>query len=156
MTLYLVRHAKAGDRREWKGNDRLRPLSRRGQLQAEGLIELFADAHIDRLLSSPYVRCLETLVPLAGERMVAIEPVEALMEGASLEGALALVAKHAHHNVVMSTHGDVMPMLLEHYEDNGVPFDAALRWPKGCTWVLETDNTGEVKSGKYLPPPSDA
>ena len=43
MTIYLVRHAKAGDRASWPGDDFLRPLSRRGQIQAEALVEQFAD-----------------------------------------------------------------------------------------------------------------
>ena len=37
MTAYLVRHANAGDRAEWKGPDRLRPLTTLGQRQAEEL-----------------------------------------------------------------------------------------------------------------------
>ena len=68
MKLYLVRHAKAGERGAWPGDDRLRPLSRRGQLQSEGLIAVFDDRKVERILSSSYVRCLETMVPLA--RMV--------------------------------------------------------------------------------------
>jgi len=155
VTLYLVRHAKAGNRSEWTRDDRLRPLSRRGQRQSDGLLDLLADANIDRLLSSPYVRCMETLVPLAGMRGLAIEPIDALTEGATLDGALALVRKHAHHDAVMCMHGDVMPMLLEYYEDRGVPFDSAPTWPKGCTWVLDVDTTGEIAAARYLPPPPD-
>ncbi len=68
MTIYLLRHAKAGERNVWEGDDLLRPLSGRGHLQARGLLEVLADAQFDRLLSSPYVRCMETVVPLSGER----------------------------------------------------------------------------------------
>ena len=38
MRLLVVRHASAGDRSRWKGDDRLRPLDRRGRRQAEGLV----------------------------------------------------------------------------------------------------------------------
>ena len=68
MTIYLVRHAKAGERGVWEGDDQLRPLSGRGHLQARGLLDVLADAQFDRLLSSPYVRCMETVVPLSGAR----------------------------------------------------------------------------------------
>jgi len=155
VTLYLVRHAKAGDRGSWPYDDMLRPLSRRGQHQARGLAAVLRDVHLDRVLSSPYVRCVETVVPLASPRRLAVEPVDALAEGAALDDALALARKHAHHDAVMCTHGDVMPMLLEHYEHRGVAFDGGLTWPKGCTWVLDTDTTGEIVSGRYLPPPPD-
>ena len=37
LMLYLVRHAKAGSRHDFHGNDRLRPLSKAGHRQAEAL-----------------------------------------------------------------------------------------------------------------------
>ena len=155
MTIYLVRHAKAGERNVWEGDDQLRPLSGRGHLQARGLLDVFADAQFDRLLSSPYVRCMETVVPLSGERGVAIEPVDALAEGATLHEALALVGKHAAHGAMFCTHGDVIPMLLAHYAQQGIDIDTTPQWPKGSTWALETDATGEVVGISYIPPPPD-
>ena len=155
MTIYLVRHAKAGERGVWEGDDQLRPLSGRGRLQARGLLEVLEDAHFDRLLSSPYVRCMETVVPLSGERGVAIEPVDALAEGATLDEALALARKHAAGGAVFCTHGDIIPMLLEHYANHGVDIGTTPQWPKGSTWALETDATGEVISARYIPPPPD-
>jgi 8-oxo-dGTP diphosphatase len=155
VTIYLIRHAKAGERGVWEGDDKLRPLSGRGHLQTRGLLEVLEDAVFDRLLSSPYVRCMETVVPLSADRGIPVEPVEALAEGASLEEALALVDKHASRGAVFCTHGDVIPMLLEHFSDRGVDIGAAPQWPKGSTWALETDATGEVTSARYLPPPPD-
>jgi 8-oxo-dGTP diphosphatase len=154
VTIYLVRHAKAGERGAWDGEDRLRPLSGRGHFQAAELVELLRDARFERVLSSPYVRCMETVVPLAVVRGLAIEPSDALAEGATLDDALALVNKHSGHGAVLCTHGDVLPMLLEHYARQGVDIGTTPQWPKGCTWVLETDATGEVRSAEYLPPPA--
>ena len=155
MTIYLLRHAKAGERGAWQDDDRLRPLSGRGHLQARRLVEILGDAQFDRLLSSPYVRCMETVVPLSAERGVAIEPAEALAEGAALGDAAALVRKHAANGAVLCTHGDVIPMLLAHYANLGVDIDSNPQWPKGSTWVLETDATGEVASVRYLSPPPE-
>ena len=155
MTVYLVRHGKAGERNAWKDDDVLRPLSGRGHVQARGLVDVLDGAQFDRVLSSPYVRCMETVVPLAGLRGVAIEPVDALAEGAPLGDSVALVRKHAVNGAVFCTHGDVIPMLLEHYATHGVDVGPSPQWPKGSTWVLETDNTGEVIASRYLPPPPD-
>jgi 8-oxo-dGTP diphosphatase len=155
VTIYLVRHAKAGERRSWDGDDELRPLSGRGHKQAIGLLDVLADARFDRVLSSPYVRCIETVAPLAGARGVAIEPADALAEGASLEDALALVRKHAGNGAVLCTHGDVVPMLLQYYAERGVDVGKAPQWPKGSLWVLDTDATGEVRTARYVPPPPD-
>jgi len=156
MTIYLVRHAKAGDRTSWTGDDFFRPLSRRGQLQAAALVEQFNGVHLDRLLSSPYVRCAETLVPVSAERMLAIEPTEALAECGSLENALTLVRKHSHHDAIFCSHGDIIPMLLEHYAaTRGIDLGPDPAWPKGCTWTLDVDATGEVVGADYTPPPVD-
>jgi broad specificity phosphatase PhoE len=155
VSIYLVRHAKAGDRGSWPADDFLRPLSRRGQLQACGLLDVFAGVPIDRILSSPYVRCMESVVPLGGQRMLGIEPVESLTEGGSLENALALVRKHAHDDTVMCAHGDIIPMLLDHYASRGVDLGPDPACAKGSTWFLDLDGTGEVVSARYVPPPAD-
>jgi broad specificity phosphatase PhoE len=155
VTLYLIRHAKAGDRDTWCDDDRLRPLSGRGHRQARLLIELLHDATFERVLSSPFVRCMETVVPIAGARGLPVEPVEALAEGARLDEALALVRKHSVPGAVLCMHGDVMPMLLDHFASTGVDIPDARQWPKGCIWVLDTDNTGEVVRASYLAPPPD-
>ena len=66
--LYLVRHAKAGSRADWVGDDRLRPLTEGGCRQAEALAERLAPlvaAADAELVSSPYLRCVQTIEPLA-------------------------------------------------------------------------------------------
>ena len=68
-----MRHAKAGDRDAWIEDDVLRPLSRRGKGQAEGLVTLFRDLEVDHVLSSPAVRCVQTVRPLALARSITIE-----------------------------------------------------------------------------------
>ena len=82
MTLYLVRHAKAGSRSSWDGDDRLRPLTKMGRREAEGIADLLRDAPLERVLSSPYVRCTETVAPLAARRGLEVEEHDALAEGA--------------------------------------------------------------------------
>ena len=155
MTIYLVRHAKAGDRAAWTGDDTLRPLSGRGHTQARGLLDVLADARFERVVSSPYVRCMETVVPIAAARNMPVEPSDALAEGASLREALAVVTKHVADGAVLCTHGDVMPMLLEHFAAHGVDLGPRPQCPKGCTWVLETDATNDVVAARYVPPPPD-
>ena len=153
MTVYLIRHAKAGDRDTWCDDDRLRPLSGRGHRQARLLIEMLQDATFDRVLSSPFVRCMETVVPIAAARGLPVEPVEALAEGAPVDEALALVRKHSSPGAILCIHGDVMPMLLDYYASVGIEIPKERQWPKGCTWALDTDSTGEVIRAIYLDPP---
>jgi 8-oxo-dGTP diphosphatase len=154
VTVHLVRHARAGNRNAWRHDDRLRPLSSRGHLQARLLVDVLADASFDRILSSPFVRCMETVVPIAGTRAMPIEPVDELSEGAPLEGANALVRKHAVAGALMCMHGDVLPLLLDHYAAAGIDVPKKREWPKGCVWTLETEGTGEIVRARYTPPPA--
>lgn len=67
MTLYLIRHAHAGQSNPGDPNDHLRPLSRKGQAQAARLERACAllGLRFNRLFSSPYTRAAETAAPLA-------------------------------------------------------------------------------------------
>ena len=79
--LMVVRHADAGDRRSWNGPDMLRPLSAAGRRQAEGLVIRLEDFPVERILCSPALRCRQTAEPLARDRFLEMEPVEALGVG---------------------------------------------------------------------------
>ena len=115
MTVYLVRHAKAGSRKAWTSDDELRPLSKAGKAQARALAKRLAGEGITRVFSSPYVRCRQTVEPLAERIGVPVEPSDALREGASLADSLRLVEKVAGENAVLCTHGDVLGNLLLHF-----------------------------------------
>ena len=153
MTIYLVRHARAGERGSWRHEDWLRPLSRAGRSQARGLVGLLREARFDRVLSSPYVRCLETVVPIAGARKLPIEPEDALAEGGDLDSVLALVRKHMSSGAVLCSHGDVIPAMLASLAASGVDIGKNPRCPKGCTWVLEAPGGVDITRVRYLPPP---
>lgn len=116
-------------------------------------METFAARPLDHVLSSPYVRCMETVVPLAATRHLAVEPEPALAEGAALDDVLALVRKHADRDTLACSHGDVIPMLLDHFARTGADVDPDAQWPKGSTWVVDVDPCGEVRRARYLPPP---
>ena len=71
--LLLVRHAHAGDRYRWEGPDSVRPLSAAGQAEAAGLLIRLEDYPLERILSSPTVRCQQTVQPLARDRYLGVE-----------------------------------------------------------------------------------
>ena len=79
--VYVIRHAEAGDRKRWAGPDEARPLSDGGRRQAEHLAELFADQPFVQLVSSPFLRCVQTLEPLADARGLPIDLRDELAEG---------------------------------------------------------------------------
>ncbi|MBV8159769.1 MAG: histidine phosphatase family protein, partial [Acidimicrobiia bacterium] len=113
MTVLLVRHGRAGSRKYWKGADIERPLSKKGRHQAEGLVDMLARYRVKRVLSSPYVRCVQTVEPLAEKLKLKVERRPALAEGSSPEGVLALLRQAGGSTVVWSTHGDIVPIVLD-------------------------------------------
>ena len=86
--VYLVRHAKAGERRVWVGDDLERPSSKTGWKQAHALSKRLQKKGATDLVSSPYLRCMQTLEPLASALEVPVLADEAVPPGAGFEGAL--------------------------------------------------------------------
>jgi phosphohistidine phosphatase SixA len=151
--VYVVRHAKAGDRAEWSGDDRLRPLTKSGLRQAEALANLLDREPIDKILSSGYLRCVQTVEPLGARRQLPVEPVKELEEGAGGESVLRLMQKFRGRNLVLCTHGDVVEELLERLVAQGLLQRARANMEKGSTWVL-AEQDGKITGAKYLPPPA--
>jgi 8-oxo-dGTP diphosphatase len=110
VSVLLLRHASAGDRDEWEGDDRLRPLDERGRQQALTLRDLLRHRPVTRIVSSPYVRCIETVEPLADALGVEVEIDERLAEGTPRDLVLSLLEQL--DGGVACTHGDVIEAVL--------------------------------------------
>ena len=145
MPLLVVRHARAGRRNAYKGDDRERPLSPRGQAQADALVPLLASFRPRRILSSPAVRCFETVRPLSEAIGVPIESVSELDEGNG-PAALRLMERMAGEAAVLTTHGDVAEVLLEVLAgERSAEERHKLRLLKGEVWVVRpTGSTLEI------------
>ena len=152
VPLLLVRHGRAGNRSKWKRDDRLRPLSRRGLRQAKDLVPLLEPYKPKRILASPYVRCAQTVEPLASKLGSKVEEVEELAEGKGPE-AVSLLASllDLSYAVVVCTHGDVM---LEALSTLGKDVPQGPPAAKGAVWVLERKKRGGAVVARYLPPPT--
>ena len=141
MIVYLVRHARAGHRETWEGeDDRLRPLDERGQQQAEALVAQLAERDFSRILSSPYARCVESVEPLADARRLVLEPVDQLAEGAGEAAALELFRSLA-GPAVACVHGDLVEALVGESAK------------KSATLVLDVNDAG-VEVLERLDPPA--
>ena len=81
-TILIVRHGTAGSKSRYKGDDRLRPLDKRGRAQAESLVGQLLAFGADTLYAADRVRCEQTLGPLAEELGVAIHNEPLLTEEA--------------------------------------------------------------------------
>jgi 8-oxo-dGTP diphosphatase len=150
-TLRLLRHAVAGDRSAWKGDDVDRPLTAKGRRQADALALELGAAGIDMLVSSPYARCVQTLEPLAEVIGARIVTDERLAESRRIEPALELVDSLAGHNAVVCSHGDVIPAVLEALRDRGLGLPSRIHCSKGSTWEIDV-TAGRPVAAAYRPP----
>lgn len=121
----LLRHASAGERSEWSGDDSLRPLDARGRERAAALPGTLAHLEIRRILSSPAARCVQTVEPLAGALGMPVEERSELAEGASGRAALACVLA-AGPGCLLCTHGDILQALTGEAGRKGGGFVAEL------------------------------
>jgi 8-oxo-(d)GTP phosphatase len=142
--IVLVRHAKAGKRSEWRGDDDLRPLDDSGERQAEILSTMLSFFVPTRIYAADRLRCVQTVEPLAHalDLKVRIEPAfsdESYEAGpAGTANRLLALAKPGKVSVVCSQ-GLTIPSLV----DQLGPGVRSAETRKGAWWVL-TIVDGEV------------
>ncbi len=151
MPVLLIRHGHAGDRKDWPGEDRLRPLTPKGYRQAVALVRRVDRWPPARILSSPYVRCVQTVQPLGDELGLKVEEVEELAEGAG-PAAVALVRRFHDRSVALCTHGDIIPeVLIALAGEERLDLGPGPRQPKGSAWVLQAED-GRFVRATYVRP----
>lgn len=116
--LVVIRHARSRSRSSWANADPLRPLNPRGRSRAEALIPILAAYGVTRVVTSPSVRCLDTVLPYAAAAGIQARLKTALSE----EGFAEQPEKAPYHltrllergePAVICSHGPVLPVLLE-------------------------------------------
>ncbi len=141
-TVLLVRHGNAGTRRGWVGDDRDRPLDDCGWEQADELVRLLAHFDPTRIVSADYVRCRQTMRPLAQSLALQIEDEPLLSETTypgREEAAMELVRHlgYPHEATVASSQGPVIADLVSRLaEDDDVDLPSPPGAEKGGTWAL--------------------
>ena len=151
-TFYLVRHAKAGSRSHWTGDDRLRPLSKKGVKQAEELVSVFERFPITAIYSSPFLRCVQTVEPLSRARNLDVKQSPALVEGQGLAGAMLFLGDAELDHVVLSCHGDLVWELVEDVVKRHVISAGEGGFEKASTWVVSYRD-GQPTQARFIPAP---
>jgi 8-oxo-(d)GTP phosphatase len=142
-TILIVRHGTAGSKSRYKGDDRMRPLDKRGRAQAESLVGQLLAFGADTLYAADRARCHQTIEPLAEELGARIHNEPLLTEEAYADDRKAarrrlLEIAAAEGTPVICTQGKVIPDLIEWWcERDGVRPDKS-RNRKGSTWVMSS------------------
>ena len=153
MSLYLVRHAKAGSRSDWDGDDLVRPLSKNGWAQSKAIAKYLRKRQPSQLLSSPYLRCQQTLEPLGA--LVGLEVVDEarLAEGEPFEGVLELLAEIP-DGTVMCSHGDLVPETIAALQRRGCDIVSTPDWRKATVWTIDRADDGSYSTAALWGPPA--
>lgn len=146
--LVVVRHAKALPRSKWSDDDRLRPLDSRGERRALEMISLLDAFGVQRLVSSPSTRCVDTLAPYAQERGIELRTKPSLSEevfAVEPERAVRRLRKVLERGVAtaLCSHGPVLPSLLEELVVHATPGT-----PEGDAIVAELTDAAESSMAK--------
>jgi 8-oxo-dGTP pyrophosphatase MutT (NUDIX family)/phosphohistidine phosphatase SixA len=145
VPLILLRHAKALSRSDWKRADDDRPLDKAGTADASTLASMLSCfAPRATVVTSPTVRCVDTIRPYAARAGVPVRASGALLPGpAAGPGPAAaqvfsLIA--AREPAIVCAHRENMPGLLEaavgFLDGKPVPDKIAKPLPKGAFLVL--------------------
>jgi phosphohistidine phosphatase SixA len=154
MALLLVRHGHAGRRTSYQGDDRERPLSKRGAEQARALVPLLSGYRPQRILSSPFVRCYGTVRPTAEALGLPVESIDELAEGHGAD-ALQLLERMVGESAVLCTHGDVATEVLASLAVDDAHLGHPTRLQKGEVWVIHSSGSS-LAIVDHLVPPKDA
>jgi 8-oxo-(d)GTP phosphatase len=159
MSLFLVRHAQAGSRNDFAGDDVLRPLTGRGRHQAAdiaGLIVAMIGTEPPAIRTSPYRRCIETVAPLGAAVGVEVVVDSMLAEGPTEEARTEvrrIAAQVRTSHVVWCSHGDILPAVLEMLAaQDGLDLGRDVRVQKGSIWVLDVNADNQFDRAVYLRP----
>ena len=156
-TLLVVRHATAGRKSRYHGDDRCRPLDANGRTQAESMVPLLLAFGAERLHAADRTRCHQTLEPLAEALRVAIENEPALTEEAYADNRKA--ARHRFLQIAelpgtraVCSQGKVIPHIIDWWcERDAVSADKS-RNRKGSIWVLSLHN-GRLIAADHIASP---
>jgi 8-oxo-dGTP diphosphatase len=151
VPVYLVRHAHAGSRAAWHGDDVLRPLSTKGSRQADALVERIDCDAVGAVVSSPAQRCVETVLPIAARAGMELTTRKELLEGADPDAAVELLLELAPRTPVLCSHGDLIPKMIRRLVADGMKTKDANISQKASLWVIDVAEGRPIKA-RYHPP----
>jgi 8-oxo-(d)GTP phosphatase len=153
-TLIIVRHTKALERGDWDDDDSKRTLDERGLAQSEQLIQHLEPFGIDEIYSSDYIRCVQTVTPLAQSRGLKITEIPNLNE-ANFEFdperaiSFANAVKQDEKNILICSHNPVIPTMLRGILNTKLKNKDLIKLEPGDAWIVHRVR-GEIVGLDFL------
>ncbi len=112
LPLVVLRHGRSEARKAWTGDDRKRPLTGEGEMQAETVVPILGAYGVHRVLSSSSRRCWTTVSPYADVVDVDVEVTNDLSEEDASPRAVERLVNRVldrREATVLCTHRPVLP-----------------------------------------------
>ena len=153
-TLIIVRHTKALERGDWDDDDSKRTLDERGLTQSEQLIQHLEPFGVDEIYSSDYIRCVQTVTPLAQSRGLKITEIPNLNEanfGFDPERAISFAnaVKQDEKNILICSHNPVIPTMLRGILNTKLKNKDLIKLEPGDAWIVHRVR-GEIVGLDFL------
>jgi 8-oxo-dGTP diphosphatase len=116
------------------------------------LVSILEPFPISAIYSSPFLRCVQTVQPLAKARKLPLKQTPALAEGKGLAGAMQIMGDPKLKRAVLCTHGDIVWELVEELVNRKIVKAGEGGYDKGSTWVVEVEG-GSFVGARYIPAP---
>lgn len=141
-------------RTQHEGADLDRPLDDRGSQQATTLAEWALFDDVGRIISSPAVRCVQTVQPLAERLGLDVEIECNLYEGHDPGIVLDLAARHptTDGELIVCSHGDIIPEALHLITLRGGELVGPRMVEKGSTWTATFHNDRPCQAVHHAAP----
>jgi 8-oxo-dGTP diphosphatase len=154
VPLIVVRHASAGSRKKWPGEDLDRPLDAAGAADAQALAALLAcfAPGPTRVLSSPALRCVDTVRPYSALAAAGVEVADALSQTTRPDVRATLIRDLVASGkpVVVCAHREnVASIVTEACQALDAPGPADLALPKSGFWVLNVAVGALTSADRY-------
>lgn len=153
-TLIILRHTKALERGDWDDIDSKRTLDEKGLQQAANLITHLAPFAIDEIYSSDYLRCVQTVTPLADVRNLRITEIPNLNEenfeiDPERSISFANAVKQDEKNILLCSHNPVIPTMLRGILNTKLKNKDLIKLEPGDAWIVHRVR-GEIVALDFL------
>lgn len=153
-TLIILRHTKALERGDWDDLDSKRTLDEKGLQQAASLITHLAPFAIDEIYSSDYIRCVQTVTPLADVRNLRITEIPNLNEenfdlDPERSISFANAVKQDEKNILLCSHNPVIPTMLRGILNTKLKNKDLIKLEPGDAWIVHRVR-GEIVALDFL------
>lgn len=156
----LIRHARAGQREDWSGDDSRRPLDAKGRRQAAALVgelSVFAPMTVH---SAPLERCRATVAPLAEKLGTPVVDERALSEdcyrddpaGARRRLVELAAGQEPGATTVVCSQGGVIPGVVKSLAARDDVQVSDVSTAKAAYWFLSFDGRRLVQADPYPAP----